>query len=163
MTKYCPVIATLGYVVSADKQKVLLMHRNKRPDDVHFGKYNGLGGKVDRDEDIISAMRREIQEEAGIEALDMVLRGTISWPGFGKDGEDWFGFLFRIDSWVGEVVMENHEGSLEWISFTDLGAVNMWEGDREWLDFIFEETPRTFHGIAPFQNGRMVSWNCAFV
>lgn len=163
MTKYCPVIATLGYVVSPDKKHVLLMHRNKRVDDIHYGKYNGLGGKVDRDEDIISAMRREIREEAGIEALEVVLRGTISWPGFGKNGEDWFGFLFRIDSWAGEVLSGNHEGSLEWISFEDLHGINMWEGDREWLDMVFENSPQTFHGIAPFENGRMLSWHCTMV
>lgn len=156
-------MATLGYVMSANGQEVLLMHRNKREDDIHYGKYNGLGGKIDRNEDIVGAMRREILEESGIEALDMVLRGTISWPGFGKNGEDWFGFLFRIDSWTGEVLPGNHEGSLEWVPCSHLDKINMWEGDRIWLPMIFEKTDKTFHGIAPFENGEMISWHCSLV
>ena len=45
---YTPILATLGYLLSADGRQVLLVHRNLRPDDPHFGKYNGLGGKLDR-------------------------------------------------------------------------------------------------------------------
>jgi 8-oxo-dGTP diphosphatase len=87
---YTPILATLGYVLSADGTQVLLIHRNRRPGDLHLGKYNGLGGKLEAGEDVVAGMRREIREEAGLECDALVLRGTISWPGFGKNGEDWF-------------------------------------------------------------------------
>src|ERR1700732_2610979 len=93
---YKPILATLGYVLSPDGKQVLLIERNRRPDDAHFGKFNGLGGKLDAHEDIVSGMKREIREEAGIECVSLRLRGTVSWPGFGKRGEDWFGFIFLI-------------------------------------------------------------------
>src|SRR5579883_685590 len=109
-----PVLATLGYILSPDGSRVLMIHRNKRPDDLHFGKYNGLGGKLEANEDIVSCMGREIREEAGIESDRFHLRGTVSWPGFGKHGEDWFGFIFVIDQWHGEVHSGNAEGTLEW-------------------------------------------------
>ena len=54
-------LATLGYVLSPDGKQVLLIHRNRRPDDAHFGKYNGLGGKLEADEDVVGGMRREIR------------------------------------------------------------------------------------------------------
>ena len=57
-------------------------------------------------------MRREIREEAGLECDQLTLRGTVSWPGFGKQGEDWFGFVFRIDAWHGTPRRENPEGLL---------------------------------------------------
>ena len=95
---YQPILATLGYVLSDDRSKVLLIHRNARANDLHLGKYNGLGGKLEVDEDIADCMRREIREEAGIECLDMQLRGTISWPGFGKNGEDWYSTTTRARS-----------------------------------------------------------------
>ena len=85
---YTPILATLGYVMSPDGRQVLLIHRNRRPEDPHFGKYNGLGGKLDAGEDVVAGLRREIREEAGIECDTILLRGTISWPGFGKNGED---------------------------------------------------------------------------
>jgi 8-oxo-dGTP diphosphatase len=81
------IVATLGYVLSPDHSQVLIIHRNKRSDDLHFGKYNGLGGKLTQGEDVLSGMRREIMEEAGIVADHLLLRGTLSWPGFGRQGE----------------------------------------------------------------------------
>src|SRR5438045_8293011 len=104
---YTPILAKLGYILSKDGTHVLMIHRNKRPDDVHFGKYNGLGGRLEPDEDVVSGMRREILEESGLVAEGMTLQGTISWPGFGKHGEDWFGFIFRIERWHGDVQVRN--------------------------------------------------------
>ena len=72
--RYTPIIGTLGYVLSPDRSKVLLVHRNARPDDAHLGKYNGLGGKMQPDEDVVTCMRREIREEAGIECTHLTLR-----------------------------------------------------------------------------------------
>ena len=123
---YTPILATLGYLISPDGQRVLLIHRNRCPDDPHFGKYNGLGGKLDRGEEVVSGLRREIREEAGLECEKLRVRGTISWPGFGKQGEDWFGFIFRIDAWTGQPCTENAEGTLEWVEqarFTSAAAL----------------------------------------
>ena len=115
-----PILATLGYVLSPDKSQVLMIHRNKRPHDLHFGKYNGLGGRLEPGEDIVTGMRREISEESGLIADRLMLRGTISWPGFGKEGEDWFGFIFLIENWHGELNGGNHEGTLEWVPLKTL-------------------------------------------
>ena len=160
MSQYTPILATLGYVLSKDKQSVLLIHRNKRPDDIHFGKYNGLGGKLEPGEDVVTGIRREIQEEAGIRAEKLQLRGTINWPGFGKNGQDWFGFIFLIEEWTGVPLEENNEGTLEWVALADLNKVNFWESDRHWLDMVFDSHSPVFHGIAPFLNGQMLSWDC---
>ncbi|MBK7145360.1 MAG: NUDIX domain-containing protein [Xanthomonadales bacterium] len=75
---YTPILATLGYVLSPDRSRVLLVHRNARAHDAHFGKYNGLGGKLEADEDIVSGMRRELREEAGIECGELQL-GGLRW------------------------------------------------------------------------------------
>ncbi|MFM7321756.1 MAG: NUDIX hydrolase [Armatimonadota bacterium] len=160
-----PILATLGYVLSPDGGRVLLIHRNARPDDPAFGKMNGLGGKVERDEDVASGMRRELREEAGIEAGEMVLRGTILWPGFGKGGEDWFGFLFVIPRWSGEPHASNPEGGLSWVPVEDLveGRVPLWPGDRHFLPWVFDEDPRVFHGVMPYAGGQPVSWSATRV
>ncbi len=155
---YTPILATLGYVLSADGERVLLIHRNARPDDQHLGKYNGLGGKIEPDEDVMAGMRREISEEAGIVCEQMVLRGTISWPGFGKHGEDWLGFLFRIDRFSGTPYQSNAEGSLEWVEIGRIAGLPLWEGDRQFLPLVFDDDERPFHGVMPYREGRMVSW-----
>jgi len=154
-----PILATLGYVLSPDARRVLLIHRNKRPDDIHYGKYNGLGGRVEPTESVAAGMRREINEESGLLADEIVLRGTISWPGFGKNGEAWFGFIFRVDRWSGIPHEGNHEGTLEWVNLDRLYDLPLWESDRLWLPMVFDRRPTMFHGIMPFHNGRMVSWS----
>jgi 8-oxo-dGTP diphosphatase len=156
---YTPILATLGYVLSADGQRALMIHRNAREDDQHLGKYNGLGGKLEPGEDVAAGMRREIREEAGLECLDLSLRGTLSWPGFGKHGEDWFGFLFLITRFSGTPLERNPEGALEWVEVTRIANLPLWEGDRHFLPLVFDSDPRPFHGVMPYRDGRMLSWS----
>ncbi|MCB1111334.1 MAG: 8-oxo-dGTP diphosphatase [Chlamydiales bacterium] len=156
---YTPIIGTLGYILSPDKRQVLLVHRNARDDDHHLGKYNGLGGKMEPEEDVVTCMRREIHEEAGITCTEMTLRGTINWTGFGPNGEDWLGFIFRIDAFTGTPFTENHEGTLEWVPVDQMMELPMWEGDRHYLPMVFDDDPRAFHGFMPYDNARPVSWS----
>ncbi|HEX6833539.1 MAG TPA: 8-oxo-dGTP diphosphatase [Rudaea sp.] len=155
---YTPILATLGYVLSPNRRRVLMIHRNARGDDHHLGKYNGLGGKLEADEDAAAGMRREIREEAGIECAQMNLRGTISWPGFGRHGEDWFGFLFVVTRFEGTPLERNAEGALEWVDVERILELPLWEGDRHFLPMVFDADPRPFHGVMPYRDGRMVSW-----
>ena len=141
---YTPILATLAYILSPDGRKVLLVHRTRRPEDPHQGKYNGLGGKLDRGEDVVAGMRREIREEAGLHCEQLVLRGTISWPGFGKQGEDWFGFIFRVDRWSGPPFADNPEGPLVWIDVDRILELPLWEGDRHFLPLVFQRTSVSF-------------------
>src|SRR3984957_17908556 len=155
---YTPILATLGYVYSPDRRRVLMVHRNARGDDHHLGKYNGLGGKLETDEDVAAGMCREIREEAGIECLDLSLRGTISWPGFGRRGEDWFGFLFVVTRFSGTPLERNPEGALEWVGRERIPELPLWEGGRHCLPLVFDGDPRRIHGIRRYRGGCMLSW-----
>lgn len=158
---YTPILATLAYIVSPDRTHVLLIHRNTRPDDHAYGKYNGLGGKIERSEDVGESLRRELQEEAGVTATGTEFRGTVSWPGFGKNGEDWLAFIFLVTAWDGELLKENHEGTLSWESVSRLvsGELPQWSGDKYFLPLVFDGDPRPFHGFMPYENGEPVSWS----
>jgi 8-oxo-dGTP diphosphatase len=156
---FTPILATLGYVLSLDGKQVLLIHRNRRPDDAHFGKYNGLGGKLNDDEDVAAGMRREIREEAGIDCVSLQLSGTVSWPGFGKHGEDWFGFIFLIDQWSGTPKRDNAEGELAWMGVERILDLPLWEGDRFFVPLVFAKEIAQFHGVMPYRDGRPVSWS----
>lgn len=182
---YTPIIATLGYVLSPDRSRVLMVRRS-RDGDLHQGKYNGLGGKLEADEDVVTCIRRELHEEAGIEVTALRLRGTVSWPGFGAGGEshsslpssrpalpsgeleqarltaqaslDWFGFIFVVDGFTGEVPERNEDGPLEWVELGRLDELPMWEGDRHFLPLVFSDGP-VFHGVMPYAGGHPVSWS----
>lgn len=155
---YTPILATLIYVLSPDRQRVLMVHRNARPEDQQLGKYNGLGGKLESDEDVAACAARELYEEARLEIVSMRLRGTIRWPGFGRGGEDWFGFVFVVDHFRGTAPERNAEGDLAWIALADVPQLPLWEGDRQFLPLVFDDDPRPFHGVMPYRDGRMLDW-----
>ena len=155
---YTPILGTLGYIMSADRRQTLMVHRNRRKRDQHLGKFNGLGGKMEPGEDVYQCLIREIREEAGIECIDMVLRGTINWTGFGPNGEDWFGFIFRVERFTGMPFTSNEEGDLVWVDVDKVMDLPMWEGDRYFLPMVFDDDPRIFHGYMPYDNERPLSW-----
>ena len=102
------------------------------------GKYNGVGGHVERGEDILSAARRELLEETGL-SVDAYPAGRMSTgsvqslrlcgtlvvesgenPGIGI-------YIFTGECLVGEpkssiegLAQSNAEGTLEWIPFWDI-------------------------------------------
>jgi 8-oxo-dGTP diphosphatase len=157
---YRPIIGTLGFVLSANRSQTLLVHRVARTQDAHYGKFNGLGGKMITGEDVVTCLKREIHEEAGIICEEVLLRGTINWPGFGPHGEDWLGFIFRIDKFSGTPFLENEEGPLLWQAVNTIEKLPMWEGDRYFLPMVFDNDPRVFHGYMPYENGHLVGWSC---
>ena len=158
---YRPILASLAFILSEDKKNVLMVHRNKRGNDQHLGKYNGLGGKMEAGEDILASIIREVQEEAGILCKNVELRGTVSWPGFGENGEDWFGFIFLVHQYEGTPYLQNEEGDLHWKCIAELENLPMWEGDKYFLPLVFDDNPSHFHGSMPYENGRPCSWTCS--
>lgn len=154
---YTPIIGTLGYVVS--EGSVLMVHRNKRDSDSHLGKYNGLGGKMHETEDLLSCMKREIYEEAGIECQKIVLRGAINWTGFGPKEESWLGFIFLITAFSGTPFTDNAEGSLIWVPIDSISSLPLWEGDRHFLPLVFDDNPAPFYGYMPYKKDKVLSWH----
>ncbi len=156
---YQPILGTLGFVLSSNKKKVLMVHRNKRKNDYQIGKYNGLGGKLEVHEDVLTGMRREIFEEAGIDCLEIIFRGTVNWPGFGPNGEHSLGFVFLITKFSGVPHKTNDEGDLAWIDIAALHNYPMWEGDRYFIPLVLDDDLRPFHACLSYQNGKLTAWS----
>jgi len=57
-------LATLCYIEKDGK--TLMMLRNRKPGDIHKGKYNGLGGKLEPGESPEECVVREVFEESGL-------------------------------------------------------------------------------------------------
>ncbi len=86
------------------------------------GKYNGLGGHVERGEDIKSAARRELQEEAGLDA-NLDLCGTVVVDA-GARGVCLYVFTGETDA---REVRASAEGRPEWIEYERVGELQVVE------------------------------------
>lgn len=153
-----PIVGTLAYVLSKDRSKVLMVHRTYRETDENLGKYNGVGGHLERGEDVAACMKREIKEETGLDVVSMELRGTILWADFGPKKEDWLGFVFIVDDWQGEPFADNEEGALSWERIDSLDKLPMWKGDRLFLPLVFDGNPCQFHGFMRYEGDEPAEW-----
>ena len=121
-------LATLCYVMDKKRNSTLMIYRNKKQNDYHEGKWNGLGGKFEPGEIPEECAIREIEEESGLKVNSIKMNGFITFPLF--DGkEDWYVFLFTTDDFSGELI-DSPEGHIEWIPNEKLTEINLWDGDK---------------------------------
>ncbi len=112
-----------------------MVHRNKKANDAHEGKWNGLGGKFEPGETPEMCIQREVQEEAGLVIRDPRLQGLLTFPNF--RGVDWYVFVFTVTEFSGQLI-DSPEGKLEWIPDEQLAGLNRWESDHIFLPWIEE-------------------------
>ena len=104
------------------------------------GKYNGLGGHVERGEDVLSSARRELQEESGLSA-ELWLCGiliTDTDPGICV-------FVFCGENAQGQI-KAGREGEVQWVSRAMLPRLPIVDDLRVLIDHIHPMK----RGDAPF-------------
>ncbi|MBN2385892.1 MAG: 8-oxo-dGTP diphosphatase [Anaerolineales bacterium] len=126
-----PILATLCYL--KHNHRTLMIHRNKKPDDIHAGKWNGLGGKLEAGESPEECVLREVREESGLEIRDPHLGGLLLFPGF--KGNDWYVFVFTACDFRGEL-SDSPEGHLAWILDEEFSSLPLWPSDRIFLPWL---------------------------
>lgn len=151
-----PILASLCYL-KRDGQ-TLMLHRVKKENDVHEGKWNGLGGKFLPGETPEECAVREVFEESGLRAEHPELRGVITFPLFSHDA-DWYVFVFVIREFGGALA-DSPEGKLAWIPDAEVAGLNLWEGDRVFLPWL--DGRDFFSARFIYEKGRFVSHSVTF-
>ncbi|MFN8487690.1 MAG: 8-oxo-dGTP diphosphatase [Caldilineaceae bacterium] len=149
-------LATLCYVKA--NGRTLMLHRVKKQNDMHAGKWNGLGGKFLPGETPEQCVIREVQEESGLTLHKPLLRGVLTFPAFSK-GEDWYAFVFVAHEFTGELI-DSDEGVLRWIDDADLLNLNLWEGDKIFLKWLDQNS--FFSGQFIYDAGQLRAYNAVF-
>ena len=144
-------LATLCYL--RRDHHTLMVHRIKKAHDIHEGKWNGLGGKLEPGETPEECAIREIYEESGLHVQDPRLKGILTFPLFAHN-EDWYAFVFVATQFDGELI-DSPEGQLRWVPDEELLALNLWEGDRVFLPWL--DKPGIFSGKFSYVNGQLLS------
>jgi 8-oxo-dGTP diphosphatase len=103
-----PILSTLVYCLRDGH--VLLMHRRKEP---NLGLWVGLGGKVELGESPYECARRELYEEAGLRAQDLVFRGLVTEVSPDPDW-NWMLFIYVVTVFTGKLITDEREGQLHW-------------------------------------------------
>jgi len=135
-----------------------MVHRIKKENDMHQGKWNGLGGKLEPGETPEECAIREIREESGLEVCSPSFKGILTFPGFSND-EDWYAFVFVARDFKGEII-DSPEGVLEWIDDPALMGLNLWEGDRIFLPWL--DRPGFFSAKFLYIDGRLAEHEAFF-
>jgi 8-oxo-dGTP diphosphatase len=149
-------LATLCYLRA--NGRTLMLHRIKKLNDMHAGKWNGLGGKFLPGETPEQCAIREVQEESGLTMIDPVWRGLLTFPAF-DNIDDWYAFVFVCHTFTGELI-DCNEGVLTWIDDAQLLDLNLWTGDRiflQWLDY-----DGFFSGQFIYEQGELVQHHAHF-
>ena len=128
--------STLCYITRGND--VLMLHRVKKKNDINKDKWIGIGGKFEKDESPDECILREAMEETGLTLTDWQCRGVVTFLNTQCDGE--YMYLFTADGFEG-TIKDCDEGDLQWVSREFLYSLPMWEGDKIFLDLLWQNAP----------------------
>ena len=130
MSESKPILVTAGIIIRG--QEILICQRHRS--DPYGLQWEFPGGKVKDGEALETALRRELREELGIEAIigEEVYRLRHRYPDRYVEV-----IFFRVDSYQGSVVNRVFE-SIEWVLRRDLAGYNFLEADWELVGRISE-------------------------
>ncbi len=129
-----------------------MLHRIVKENDIHEGKYNGLGGKVEAGESPEECVIREVEEESGLIIKNPRMHGFLTFPAF-DHMTDWYVFLFTATEFEGEMI-ESNEGILEWVDDEKLLDLPLWGGDKVFIPLLSQD--RFFSAKFIYNNGKLL-------
>ena len=134
-----------------------LEHCNRKVNDIHEGKWNGLRGKFEAGETPEECIIREVYEESGLSIHNPKLCGLLMFPKFKSN--DWYVFVFTAMEFSGELI-DSPEGELKWIPDENIPALNLWESDHVFMPWIKDN--KFFSAKFEYEEDKMRKYDVVF-
>ena len=130
------ILSTVCYIEKDGKY--LMLHRTKKKNDINEGKWLGIGGKFEDKESPEDCIIREVKEETGLTLNSVKLRGILTFINTICETE--YIYIFTSNDFTGNLI-ECNEGKLQWIDKEKVTSLNLWEGDKIFIEKIKQESP----------------------
>jgi len=119
--------------------KTLMLHRNKKENDINKNKWIGLGGKFEQGESPEECLIREVKEEAGVILSKFKLRGIVTFNN-AENSPDYlyYIYIYTASEYIGEIGSCS-EGELHWVDNDKIFDLELWAGDRLFWDWILND------------------------
>ena len=128
------LIGTLVFVLRNDE--VLLIHKKTGHG---RGKISAPGGKLEPGEQVAACAAREVQEEVGVQPVNLVCRAELRFVE--ECGAQWLGYAYTTREFSGDP-RRTLEADPFWCRRVEIPYDRMWDDDRLWLPLILAQEQR---------------------
>lgn len=119
--RYQVVPRSIIFLVTEGK---VLLQKGSPDKKVFPGFYNGVGGHIERGEDVLTGAKRELMEETGLSCSDLRFTGTVAIDVTEAEGILLFVFL---GTQISGQLTGSSEGSLYWVDITKFNMLPLVE------------------------------------
>lgn len=121
------------------KDQICLQHRSKL--NTHYPDYYSFpGGSIDENEDPISAVKREVFEETGINLENEKLQlSVIEFNYHDDDKELWVIYTFKVDIQYLPEIVTSDEGDIEFIPIDTVQTLNLIPQTKDYFNHTQED------------------------
>lgn len=124
---------TLCYIERDDAY--LMLYRNAKKNDANEGKWIGVGGHFEEGESPEECLLREVKEETGFSLSEYRFRGIVTFVSDCWESEYMCLYTAKVPEGEPKTCTE---GSLRWVKQEEVPRLNLWEGDRVFLNLLQE-------------------------
>ncbi len=146
------ILSTLCYIEKDGEY--LMLHRTKKKNDINIDKWIGIGGKFEEKESPEECILREVKEETGLELLEYKLRCIVTYSSTNWETE--YMYVFTSNNFIGDLT-ECNEGDLAWVDKNEVLNLNIWEGDKIFLEKI-QNSDRFFTAKLEYDGDKLTDY-----
>ncbi len=163
--RYAAIPRSLIFVTSPNPQSgqpEILLLKGAPDKRLWANKYNGIGGHIEGDEDILAGALRELEEETGLTGVELTLRGVINifvgGPGDAPTEptrpQGILVFVFHGET-PQRTLRDSREGRLGWFPLAQLRQLPLVDDLHQLLPLILEQDGFVYGHYRPQADGSM--------